>query len=168
MRAQMTSLDGAFKEGARAEEALASRSAPMRNGLRSKATGGSLYEMQPVISSAHLHRQARMGGNEIPVEEELYGGDHHNHQSSNNNNASPSLPLVGLLAFGVAAALAIVEHDEISERMEGLRSLFKSASSTQCDEEVVAAVEPCQLEKREEEVLPGHIAAQPVYLQRQR
>ena len=127
----------------------------MLNGLRSKATGGGLYEMQPVVSSAHLHRQARMNGGESMEEapsQENYG---ENSQSSRSSGGSV-VSLMGLLAFGAAAALAIIENEEISEKMEGIKGLL-GFGSTQCDEK-----------NEEEHVLPDHLAAQPLHLQRQR
>ena len=153
MRSQMICLDGAFREGARAEEAAAMRSAPMRNGLRSKATGGALYEMQPVISSAHIHRQARVNG-EQTSEENSAQDKHSSHSQTSSTSGGSLTPLLGLMAFGAAAALAIMEHDEIAEKIEGIKSLV--FGSTQCDE------------KSHYEEQPDHIAAQPLHLQRQR
>ena len=149
----MTSLDEAFKEGARAEEAAALRSTPMRNGLRSKATGGTLYEMQPVISSAHLHRQARMNGGQTS-EDGAHQDNRRTHSQSSEASGGSFTLLLGLMTFGMAAALAIMEHDEIAENFEGIKNLL--LGSTQCDE------------KSEYEEQPDHIAAQPLHLQRQR
>lgn len=155
MKSQMTSLSGAFKEGTRAEEAAAMRSAPMRNGLKSKATGGALYEMQPVMSSAHLHRQARINGGES---EEAPSQDNYDGNSqSSSSSGSSVVSLLGLLAFGAAAALAIMEHNEISEKMEGVKGLL-GFGSTQCDDE----------KNEEEDIHVRSLASQPIYLQRQR
>ena len=153
MKSQMTRLSGAFKEGTRAEEAAAMRSAPMRNGLKSKATGGALYEMQPVMSSAHLHRQARINGGES---EEAPSQDNYDGNSqSSSSSGSSVVSLLGLLAFGAAAALAIIEHERFPKRWRCQG--FARLRATQCDDE-----------KNERRTSTCDLASQPIYLQRQR
>ena len=95
----------------------------MRKGLKSKATGGALYEMQPVMSSAHLHRQARMNGGQT-LEEGVPIDNHGTPSQSSGSSGGPSTALLGLMAFGMAAALAIIEHDEIAENFEGIKNLI--------------------------------------------
>jgi hypothetical protein len=52
----MVGLSEAFTEGTRMQELTAAKTTPMANGqLTSKATGGALYAMQPVRSSADLY-----------------------------------------------------------------------------------------------------------------
>ena len=83
------------------EELTAAKTAPMTNGLSSKATGGTLYTMKPVISSADRFREARLHGEPL----EAVVNNTATSSSADSGNAS-ILPLVGIIAFGAATAVA--------------------------------------------------------------
>lgn len=129
------------------EQLTAAKTAPMTNGLSSRATGGSLYSMKPVVSSADRFREARMSGE--PLEATV--NDAATSSSAESSNASV-LPLMGLMAFGAAAAFAIMEYPE--HQSEIMKSLgFASSDWTPAFEK---------------EQVDSIIAKQPVWLQRQR
>lgn len=147
----MTGLNKAFTEGTRMEELTAAKTAPMTNGLSSKATGGTLYTMKPVISSADRFREARLHGEPL----EAIVDNTATSSSADSGNAS-ILPLVGIIAFGAATAFAIMEYPEhqgeIAQYVGNLKSFgFASSDYTPGIEQQADS-----------------IAKQPVWLQRQR
>lgn len=103
--------------------------------------------MKPVVSSADRFREARMSGE--PLEATV--NDAATSSSAESSNASV-LPLMGLMAFGAAAAFAIMEYPE--HQSEIMKSLgFASSDWTPAFEK---------------EQVDSIIAKQPVWLQRQR
>ena len=157
----MVGLNKAFTEGTKMEELITSKTSPMANDLTSKATGGSLYTIKPIMSSADRYREARLKGETMKPATNDMGGSS---ASIGVENSSASLfPLVGIIAFGAAAAIAIMEYPEHKSDIAQYLSNSKSLAFLTSTSDWVPG-----LDRENAEIMDRSLAKQPVWLQRQR
>ena len=161
-RAEMVGLNKAFTEGTRMEELTAAKTAPMTNGLSSKFSGGSMYTIKPVLSSADRYREARLHGE--PMESTANDSGSSSASARTESGNASVFHLISLLAFGTAAALAIMEYPEHQSEIAQYLSDLKSFTFFTSTSDWMPLLEKESAEIMQKESL----AKQPVWLQRQR